>query len=200
MTRHADAEQRRTQVAEALLTTVAERGLARTTLADVAATAGVSVGLVQRYFRSKDELLRFGFDHVCRRTQERLRRVPIVPPVREIVIALMEQILPLEPEREKELGVWLSFVQASLTDQEMAAIHQAGVTELIDGLAEAFEGAQRAGELEPEFDVRAEAAALAAFVDGLCLHHVATNSFDAASSRAALRAYIDRLFDRGRHG
>jgi hypothetical protein len=57
--------------------------------------------------------------------------------------------------------------------------------------AEAFEGAQRAGELD--VDVRAEAAALVAFVDGLCLHHAATTSFDAASSRAALRAYVDRL-------
>ncbi|GLZ78828.1 transcriptional regulator [Actinorhabdospora filicis] len=198
MTQHADAETRRIQVAEALLTTIAERGLARTTLTDVAATAGVSVGLVQRYFRSKDELLRFGFDHVCRRTRERVGRVPIVLPVRNVVIALMEQILPLEPEREKELGVWLSFVQASLTDTELAATHQASVTELIDGLTAAFEGAQRAGELPPGLDLRAEAAALAAFVDGLCLHHATTQSFDAARSRAALRTYVDRMFASGR--
>ncbi|WP_432092750.1 TetR/AcrR family transcriptional regulator [Streptomyces sp. bgisy100] len=197
MTQHAATEARRIQVAEALLATVAERGLMRTTLTDVAAAAGVSVGLVQRCFRSKDELLRFGFDYVCRRTQERVHRVPIGLPVREVVVALMEQILPLEPEREGELGVWLSFVQASLTDREMAAIHQAGVTELIDGLTEALKGAQRAGELDLDLDVRAEAAALVAFVDGLCLHHAATSGFDAASSRAALRAYVDRTFDRG---
>jgi hypothetical protein len=38
-----------------------------------------------------------------------------------------------------------------------------------------------------------------ALVDGLSLHHAATGSgYDAASIRAALHTYVDRLFDDGR--
>ncbi|MFI0408343.1 TetR/AcrR family transcriptional regulator [Actinomadura sp. 3N508] len=197
MTRHADADTRRSEVASALVSVVAERGLARTTLADVARTAGVSVGLVQRYFRSKDELLRFGIEYVYRRAEERTAAVPVQPPIREFVMRLMETFLPLTDERRAELRVWLSFVQASLTDPGMAAIHRDATARLLRGVEEALRGAQRAGELATDADVEAEAMALVAFVDGLCLHHAATgDGFDASSMSAALSAYVDRLFDR----
>ncbi|MFF5208240.1 TetR/AcrR family transcriptional regulator [Streptosporangium sp. NPDC000396] len=198
MTRHAEPDVRRTQIAEALLSTVAERGLARTTLADVAQVAGTSVGLVQRYFRTKDELLRFGVEYVYQRAEERVREVPIVPPIREVVVRLLETVLPLDAEREKELRVWLAFIQASLTDSKMAAIHKAATHGLIDGVQEALEGAQRAGDLAPEADAAAEAMALVAFVDGLSLHHAATGKgYGAAEIRAALGTYVDRLFGGG---
>jgi TetR/AcrR family transcriptional regulator, transcriptional repressor of bet genes len=79
MARTADHEQRRRQVAEALMAVVGERGLARTTLADVADHAGVSIGLVQRYFRSKAQLLRFGVEHMYHRAEQRLQEVSTGP-------------------------------------------------------------------------------------------------------------------------
>jgi len=198
MTRHADADTRRAQIADALLSTVAERGLARTALADVAATAGVSVGLVQRYFRTKGDLLRFGVEWIYSRVRERVQQVEITPPVRGIVVRIMETFLPLDEERERELKVWLSFLQASLTDPEMAAIHKAATRDLNDGIVEALSGAQRAGELADGLDIAVEAAALVAFVDGLSLHHIATGTgYDADQLRAALVRYVDRLFEHG---
>ncbi|MBE1534559.1 TetR/AcrR family transcriptional regulator [Actinomadura algeriensis] len=195
MTQHADADTRRAQVASALVTVVAERGLARTTLADVARTAEVSVGLVQRYFRTKDELLKFGIEHVYRRTEERVAAIPVEPPIRDLVVRLMETSLPLTPGRHAEARVWLGFVQASLTDPEMAAVHRAATGRLIDGVRRALEGARHAGEITAGVDAAAEAAALVAFADGLCLHHAATgDGFDASRIAAALRTYVDRLF------
>ncbi|GAP48861.1 transcriptional regulator, TetR family [Streptomyces azureus] len=179
------------------MSVVADRGLARTTLADVARTAGVSVGLVQRYFRSKDELLRFGIEYVYRRAEERIDAIPVEPPIREFVLRLMETFLPLTDERGAELRVWMSFVQASLTDPDMAAIHRDATARLLRGVDEALRGAQRAGELAAGVDTEAEAAALVAFVDGLCLHHAATgNGFDASRIGTLLGAYVDRLFNR----
>ncbi|OLT28372.1 TetR family transcriptional regulator [Actinomadura sp. CNU-125] len=195
MTQHADADTRRAQVASALVAVVAERGLARTTLADVARTAGVSVGLVQRYFRTKDELLTFGIEYVYRRTEERVEAVPVEPPIREFVVRLMETSLPLTPERHAEARVWLAFVQTSLTEPAMAAVHRDATGRLIDGVRQALEGARRAGELGAGVDAAAEAAALVAFADGLCLHHAATgDGFEASGIAAALRLYVDRLF------
>ncbi|MFF0740354.1 TetR/AcrR family transcriptional regulator [Streptomyces sp. NPDC004111] len=197
MTLHEDADTRRGQVASALMSVVADKGLARTTLADVARTAGVSVGLVQRYFRSKDELLRFGIAYVYRRSEERIAAIPVEAPVRKFVVRLMETSLPLTSERRAELRVWLSFVQASLTDADMAAIHRDATVRLLRGVDEALRGAQRAGELGADIDTEEEAAALVAFVDGLCLHHAATgDEFGASRIGAALATYVDRLFDR----
>ncbi|GAA1076498.1 hypothetical protein GCM10009605_11570 [Nocardiopsis composta] len=185
-------------MADALLRTVARRGLARTTLVDVAEEAGVSVGLVQRYFRSKTDLLRFGVDHVYRRGADRLAGIELAPPLRDLMLKVTETLLPLDDDRRTELAVWLEFIAASLTDPEMARIHREATRKIVDGLADGLRGAQERGELRADLDPRAEAAALTAFVDGLTLHHLATGEeFEAEAVRAALAGYIDRLFGTG---
>jgi AcrR family transcriptional regulator len=55
--RKASKEVRRQQIIEATIETLAKRGIAQTTLSDVAATAGVSHGLIIFHFQSKDNLL-----------------------------------------------------------------------------------------------------------------------------------------------
>ncbi|WP_245226206.1 TetR family transcriptional regulator C-terminal domain-containing protein [Streptomyces smyrnaeus] len=109
----------------------------------------------------------------------------------------METSLPLTAERRAELRVWLGFVQASLTDADMAASHRDATVRFLLGVEEALCGAQRARELAADVGTEAEAAALVAFVDGRCLHHAATgDGFDASRISAAMNAYVDRPFDR----
>jgi AcrR family transcriptional regulator len=196
MARTADHEQRRRQVAEALLRTVAERGLARTTLADVAEEAGVSVGLVQRYFRSKRDLLVFGVEYMYARSEERIRSALDAPPIRDLLFRLGERaLLPLDEERRLELVVWLDFLPATLTDPDLARLHKRTTADLLDALTGVMAEARRLGELPEDRDPRAEAAAYVAFVDGLTLHHlVTTEEFGAESVLAALASYLDRLF------
>ncbi|MBB4934911.1 AcrR family transcriptional regulator [Lipingzhangella halophila] len=197
MPRTADHDERRRQVAEALLRAVAARGLARTTLIDVADEAGTSVGLVQRYFRSKSDLLRFGVEYLYERAEERIAEVELVPPVRSVLYRVTETLLPLDDERRTELAVWLEFVPATLTDPEMSRIHRDTTRRLVDGIAGGITSAQKHGELSTGVDARAEAAALVAFVDGLTMHHIATAEiFDTGMIRDALHRFIDQLFAR----
>jgi AcrR family transcriptional regulator len=55
--RKASRERRRQQLIEATIATIARRGYAQTTLTDVATTAGVSHGLVNFHFETKQKLL-----------------------------------------------------------------------------------------------------------------------------------------------
>lgn len=55
--RKAPRDLRREQLIEATIVTVARRGLAQTTLSEVARTAGVSHGLVNFHFQTKDRLM-----------------------------------------------------------------------------------------------------------------------------------------------
>jgi TetR/AcrR family transcriptional repressor of bet genes len=55
--RTAPPEQRRAQLIEATIRTVAKRGLAETTIATVAREAKLSQGIINLHFRSKDRLL-----------------------------------------------------------------------------------------------------------------------------------------------
>ena len=178
---------------------VGEKGLARTTLADVADRAGVSVGLVQRYFRSKAQLLRFGVEHMYHRAEQRLEEVSDGPEppasVRDWFDRACETLLPLDDERVRELTVWLEFLPAALADPEMLRMHRDTTRTLVDALAGALELAAHEGEIPPDRDPRAEALALVACVDGLTLHHLVTaGPFTAEAVRTALTAHLDRLF------
>ena len=62
MPRQVDHQQRRTEIAYAVWAVIAEDGLDAVSLRRVAAEAGISLGRVQHYFDSKEELLR----HSCR--------------------------------------------------------------------------------------------------------------------------------------
>ena len=55
--RKASRDERRQQLIEATIETIARRGYARTTLTDVANAAGLSHGLVNFHFQSKEKLL-----------------------------------------------------------------------------------------------------------------------------------------------
>lgn len=197
MARTADHEQRRRQVAEALLRSVGRRGLAATTLADVAAEAGVSVGLVQSYFRGKSQLLRFGVEHLYRQGEARLAALggEGFSSVRAWTLDASETLLPLDAERRLELTVWLEFLPAAKSDPAMSELHTTTTGRLVDAFAHALGEARRLGELSAELDPRAEAAALVAFVDGLTLHCLVTGgAFSEDAVRASLATYLDRLF------
>ena len=199
MTKHADEEQRRHQVGEALMDVVAERGLAKTTLRQVAEAANVSVGLVQRYFATKEDLLLFGFDHVYRRTAERVAAVPVELPVRNVLTGIAESVLPLTAERQRECRVWLAFVQASINDPDLASAHHRSSSELLDGLRQAIAGAQHTGEIAEFLDSGREAQSLMAFLDGITLNGIATTTtYDPLTQRALLQDHLNRLFAVGR--
>ncbi|GAA0989436.1 TetR/AcrR family transcriptional regulator [Nocardiopsis tropica] len=198
MARTADHDERRRQVARALLRSVGRRGLARTTLADVADEAGVSVGLVQSYFRTKSQLLRFGVEYMYKQGEARLLALAAgegPATVREWVLRAAETLLPLDDERRLELTVWLEFLPATMADAEMSRLHRATTRQLVDAFEQAFGEGLRAGELPPGTGARAEAAALVAFVDGLTVHHLVTGGdFAEAPVLASLTTYVDRLF------
>jgi AcrR family transcriptional regulator len=78
---------RRVQILDAAATVISERGVDAARLADIAEAAGVSLGLVQHYFRHRDRL----FAEVFRRESERItttwRRVvdSEAPPLERLV-------------------------------------------------------------------------------------------------------------------
>ncbi|MBB5907681.1 TetR/AcrR family transcriptional regulator [Actinoalloteichus hymeniacidonis] len=185
-------------MAEALLTVIARDGLAGAKLASVAAEAGTSIGLVQSYFRSKSDLLRFGIEYMYARAAERIAEAPRGTTIRQTLISIMETLLPLDEARRGELSVWLAFIPVTLTDPAMRALHHHNTERLLSGLTDGFARAQQTGELPSRLDPREEASALVALTDGISVHCLATGGdFDAARARRLLTNHLDRLFTEG---
>ncbi len=72
--RKASRESRREQLIEATIETIAGNGLSRTTLTEVANSAGVSHGLVNFHFRSKDGLIADTLVHLAEEYRENWTR------------------------------------------------------------------------------------------------------------------------------
>ena len=106
MPKQVDHAARRQELAEALWRVVGRDGFEGVSLRQVAAEAGVSMGLVQHDFRTKDDMLVFSLDVMDQRTGDRfmaaLAELPDPPPPRAAVRAFLTQMLPLDPERHAE--------------------------------------------------------------------------------------------------
>jgi len=116
--RAVDRDGRRRRIADAVRLLADERGLEGVTMRDVAARAGVSLGAVQRCFRTKDEMLRFALEEVGRRI---LGRVGDRAEDAVRAVAL--------PERA-EAKVWLAFVAQAVVSPDLAPVLRANYAEL----------------------------------------------------------------------
>lgn len=144
----------RQQLLDAALTLFAEHGVAGTTIAGIAARAGVTPAMVHYYFSSRDRLL----DAVV---QERLREIvtgvwspvvettEVVPMLRGLVqrIVTATEVHPWLP------SLWLREVVSEggrLRERLMRILPFESVRHLIGAVA----GAQRRGEVSPRLEPR----------------------------------------------
>jgi AcrR family transcriptional regulator len=149
--RRVDHEERRRQIADALLRTAATRGLHATGMREVAAEAGVSLRLVQYYFGTKEELLLGAMQQLAARYSERalarIRRAGNPAGPRDIIAAILTEAVPADDERRTFTVLYTAYFALSLTDPALAIAPLAknsGV--VIDVVAAQLRAAQAAGD------------------------------------------------------
>lgn len=173
MPRQVDHDSRRRLIAEAVCRLADEHGLEGVTLRDVAARAQVSMGAVQRCFRTKEEMLVFALGHIGERIDERVRARLVRSPAQSAATALghaAAEISLLREEHRAEARVWLAFVAQAAVSEALARTLQANYTALQEAftrlVSEAREGSDRAAALDPQREART----LLALADGLTTH------------------------------
>lgn len=196
MPKQVDHQERRHQIAEAVCRLAGRQGLDAVTLRHVAAEAGVSMGRVQHYFTTKDEMLLFAFhaisDRVERRIGEAVERAGEDPSTRELLRALLIEMLPLSEPAKAEAPVLLAFLAKAVVEPALAGPLREGGAGLRDFIAEKIRSA--GGKLDPD----REAVTLLAVVDGL-LPQMLIGYTDADTAVATLDYHLDRIFDGGTH-
>ncbi|WIM92786.1 TetR/AcrR family transcriptional regulator [Actinoplanes oblitus] len=184
MSRDSDREDRRRRIAEAVCALADEHGMDGVTLRDVATRADVSMGAVQRCFRTKDEMLVFVLRHVGTRVTERVQDGLGGAPTGDLAHAVGEIAL-LGDEHRTEARVWLAFVARAAVSPPLAEVLRGSyreLTSLIERLVIAL-GVP---------DARVEAQALLALADGLTTH-VLVGHLDQDAATKILRAYLAQL-------
>jgi len=183
---------RRDATLAALMDIVANHGLERVSVREVASHAGVSIGTVQHYFPTREHLLAQAYEEAVGRIRARVEGVRLGPDVRANLIAVLSELLPLDPERAAETRVHLSFATLAATSPGLAATQAAALAELHAAVAAAFDAAWE-GEVAARTVALAAHAAVAA-TDGIALHAVSAGDWLAPrQQRATLRLVVDAL-------
>ena len=192
-----DHDARRRQIAEAVWAVIALRGLEAVSLREVAAQAGVSMGMVQHYFRSKHAMLLFACEHIVERAGEMATAMragaddPASP--RTVIRDVLTMGLPLRAEERLAASVWFAFVTRAAIDEDLAALIRGSWSGTHDLMVEQLHRAQERGEVAVDVDVQREAIALVALIDGL-VSHVMIGHYTSDEAAAAVDIHLDRLF------
>lgn len=154
MPRQVDHEERRQTIAKAVVRLVSAKGVEAASLRAVAAEAGVSMGAVQHYFTTTEEMLLFALEYgnglLAERIQERLAgRDPA--PLRDTFRWVCTLLLPLDAESRTGARLWAALIARGCVDEptgRLAADAYANLTAfVVRSLTDVGTGSQTADEL-----------------------------------------------------
>ncbi|MER5637255.1 TetR family transcriptional regulator C-terminal domain-containing protein [Kitasatospora sp. NPDC002227] len=200
MAAQVDHEERRRQIAEALLRIADTQGLQSASMRAVAAEAGVSLRLVQYYFSTKEGLLMDALARLGGQLQARMASwisaAGDPPTPRAMITAVLSCILPTDPESRRITRTYAAYYTLVLSDPALAEQHVTAQPDLLEGfLAKQLRAAQEAGEADPRRNPELTAAGLLAMVNGLG-SSVLGGQRDGEAALAVLGYHLDELFAR----
>jgi AcrR family transcriptional regulator len=180
-----DHDQRRAEIVRALWQVIAAHGIEGVSLRVVAQAAGVSIGRIQHYFRSREALVLAGLELLVAQAVAAYEATAGSPPRDRLLHVLVQQVPRSEPGRIG-VAVWYAYLATAITDARIRQV-----------LAEAL----RVGEAECAAHVRAMrgvgesesltvARRLLSLSDGLTLR-VLVGGLDADHAIAVLEAAVD---------
>jgi AcrR family transcriptional regulator len=192
MPKRVDPQERRTLIADALMRVAARRGLEGVSLRHVAAEAGATSGMVQHYFRTKDEMMLFALQVVSENAAARIDAAVGAlggsPAPRDLLRAMLLQILPLDEARRADGRVALAFLAYAAVHPRVAAEQRRGATDMRDFVAGLIRDSPAAVA-----DPVLAATTLLGLVEGLGIY-LLNDVCPPETAMAALDAELDRIF------
>jgi betaine-aldehyde dehydrogenase len=181
-------ETRSRQLVEVTIDSLAELGYVGTTLAQIAARAGVSPGLVAHYFGDKDGLLDAAFRALARRVGNQVRaRLRQVSTPRGRIQAVIDANLAPEEFEQRTGTAWLAFWGQVLQVKSLKRVQSVYQRRTLSNLRSSLK------KLVPPDEAQSLASMIAAMIDGVWLRAALSGwrEADSESARALLTAFVD---------
>jgi AcrR family transcriptional regulator len=201
MPKQVDHQERRQTIAEAVVRLVTTKGVEAASLRAVAAEAGVSMGTVQHYFTSTDEMLLFALEYgnglLGTRAQKLLaERKPATP--REAFRLFFTLLLPLDSDSRTGARLWAALIARGCVDEPTGKLAAAAYTNLhgfvVRQLAEALKGYPTAAGM----DLARSARHLVSVIEGL-RWPLLFGAYTEHEALEVLDAELDQIFEGARH-
>ncbi len=193
-------ESRRARIADAVLELGSREGIERVTLRAVATEAEVSMGQVQHYFASRDDMLLYAVNHGMQGMERRIheRVGGIDPEAADLDTALgmlgsmLVEMLGADPETRRLLRVAGAFLSLPAADERIVRALTGDDAQLKGFTVQTIGWAQAMGRADPSIDPIQEAEILWALV-GQLGSDVALGRHDRAAAEATLAYALNRI-------
>lgn len=195
--RQVDHGERRGQIAAALLRVVAAQGLGAVSLRQVAGEAGVTSGMVQHYFPSKDSMIEHAMRAASEGFEQRITAAlgglcePSAP--RDVARAVLTTMLPLREEGVADGRVALGFLAHAALHPELAGRLAVEAQPLRDFLAAQVRAAHVDEDMARPGQPDDVAVLLLATAEGLSALMLG-QSLSGSAAMTALDAQLDLVF------
>lgn len=152
------------------------------TIRSVAQETGWSVGTIQHYFPTQDDLLLFAMREMIISVASRIGRIDFTEPTPEKVVAAILEMIPLDDQQQAEARIWFDLLarRTSSSDLNRKATE---IDEVVrHAIHEVYGLLSAIGMVHKERDSIIEIARLHALVDGLALHRLADPPSDSVET------------------
>jgi AcrR family transcriptional regulator len=185
---------RRTELISATLRVISAQGFEGTTVRDIARAAGASVGSVNYYFSSKDDLLRAAVAETDARFRTQVSEaVAAAAGYPEKLARVVDLCFPSEDAEGPDWAVFVDFWNQAARHDEYREIFDEAHAEWIELLTQVMAGGVKDGSFSLSASPRDEALGFAAVIDGLALYTRVTTNVNIATARRVAKQYIDEL-------
>jgi AcrR family transcriptional regulator len=183
---------RREQILAAARTCFLSRGLHNTSMQDLIQEAGLSVGAVYRYFKSKNEIIAAIAATVAGGLQRHIeavadRRLGLVESLEAILDGVDPQLGP-----DGNLPIALQIWAEATLDPAIGEIVRERYSGMRQGFRTVVEHLVERGDLPPDTNVEGVTAAFYSLLPGYALQRLLTGGPDRATYMAGVRALVER--------
>jgi AcrR family transcriptional regulator len=184
--------QRRRQILDAARACFTRNGFHATSMQDVIAEAGLSVGAVYRYFRSKNDIVKAIAEETVGAADQALAEIAEHDPPLPLAMAVERAVGIIHAQTGPEglirvaLPVWAEALRDPVLGEFVAQTYQ----RLRDTFERVARAAQKSGELSPDADPKAVASVLFGLMPGYALQRVLMGEPTAEEFVGGIRALL----------
>jgi AcrR family transcriptional regulator len=161
-----ELSRRKRAILDATLRLVAAPGGAAVRLRDVARSSGVSVGSLQYYFDSRDQLIREAFDQHARDVVDLVALAGDPSALPQARLGAVVEAAVLRQDLRQSAALWMEFVTAGLHDNQLRALLAGAYEAWRELLAEVVRAGTESGDFRPLLPAETVVACLVALIDG----------------------------------
>ncbi len=187
-------DDRRVEVSQAAWRVIVRDGLDRTSMRAIAQELGSSTGVVTHYFRDKEELTLFALERVFENVAAEMQACAQQWDGVERLVQMLIVALPLKTVDRDDWKVWMAFLGYSIGRDRLVQEHRKRYDFLRQILAQELAELQTVKLIRNDLDVKLEANALIALVDGIGTGIViCPDQFSPDQQQYLLRRHIGNL-------